>query len=537
MAADVKVVAIGDSGQLSSVRAGGWLGALTRRLGSHELREVMRQRDPRERRLLAHVHGGDPAAYVKLKADRGELRVFSGKAPSIDAEEAVIEAWAAASERYGIDQAVIVCRDNQRRLRLNELARAHLRERGRLGESVEIGRRQWALGDRVIARRNDRGRDVDNGMRGTITSIDQERDRLIVQVDSGGPRELDSHYVERHAQHAYALTGHGMQGGTVEWAAVIGQPGDFSRNWSYTALSRAREPVQIFLVAEPTRLEEEREEVAPAHRSDPPADPVALMTRRMRERDDEDLALEQLDRGQRDDHALLSRNADVAPPDLRHQLVPESDPAARPQRSISPVLIRLAQLEEELTQLYLQLTDHHVEDARTIIRLNDTIVAVEAEQQRDRKPRGLRNRAPHATRSRERERHLEHLRGQRAQLLDRTPEPDAVLARAERLRQDQHRLSAERRRLRAQAINVEIESEPPWLTATLGHEPQDGHRERWWKTAREIAGHRIDRHITHPNIALDEHDHDHALRRAITETRAMLGLDPTAADREIGHER
>ena len=53
LAAEVKVIAIGDSGQLSSVQAGGWLGALSRRLGSHELREVMRQRDPRERRLLA----------------------------------------------------------------------------------------------------------------------------------------------------------------------------------------------------------------------------------------------------------------------------------------------------------------------------------------------------------------------------------------------------------------------------------------------------------------------------------------------------
>jgi Mrp family chromosome partitioning ATPase len=58
-AAAVKVIAIGDSGQLSSVQAGGWLGSLTRRLNSHELREVMRQRDPRERQLLSHVRRGD----------------------------------------------------------------------------------------------------------------------------------------------------------------------------------------------------------------------------------------------------------------------------------------------------------------------------------------------------------------------------------------------------------------------------------------------------------------------------------------------
>ena len=63
--ADAKVVAIGDSGQLSSVQAGGWLGALTRRLGSEELRQVMRQRDPAERRALAKVHCGEPQEPVQ----------------------------------------------------------------------------------------------------------------------------------------------------------------------------------------------------------------------------------------------------------------------------------------------------------------------------------------------------------------------------------------------------------------------------------------------------------------------------------------
>ena len=69
-AARVKVIAIGDSGQLSSVQAGGWLSSLTRRLGSHELRQVMRQRDPRERQLLAQVRRGDPTNYITEKDRR-----------------------------------------------------------------------------------------------------------------------------------------------------------------------------------------------------------------------------------------------------------------------------------------------------------------------------------------------------------------------------------------------------------------------------------------------------------------------------------
>ena len=69
-AAAVKVIAIGDSGQLSSVQAGGWLGSPTERLGCHELREVMRQRDPRERQLLAHLRRGEPTDYITEKSAR-----------------------------------------------------------------------------------------------------------------------------------------------------------------------------------------------------------------------------------------------------------------------------------------------------------------------------------------------------------------------------------------------------------------------------------------------------------------------------------
>ena len=73
-AAGAKVIAIGDSGQLSSVQAGGWLGSLTQRLGSHELRDAMRQRDRRERQLLARVRHGDPTDYLAEKTARGSCR-------------------------------------------------------------------------------------------------------------------------------------------------------------------------------------------------------------------------------------------------------------------------------------------------------------------------------------------------------------------------------------------------------------------------------------------------------------------------------
>jgi ATP-dependent exoDNAse (exonuclease V) alpha subunit len=89
--AGLKVVAVGDSGQLSSVGAGGWLGGITRTLHtSFELREVIRQRDAEERRLLAQVHSGRPSDYLGFKQRTGDLQVFDGELSEI--EPALLEA-------------------------------------------------------------------------------------------------------------------------------------------------------------------------------------------------------------------------------------------------------------------------------------------------------------------------------------------------------------------------------------------------------------------------------------------------------------
>lgn len=66
-------------------------------------------------------------------------------------------------------------------------------------------------------------------------------------------------------------------------------------------------------------------------------------------------------------------------------------------------------------------------------------------------------------------------------------------------------LGAERFALREHAIGEELATRPPWLEATLGPEPQDTQlRARWAQTAREIAGHRIDNHITDSHVAFSE---------------------------------
>ena len=127
-------------------------------------------------------------------------------------------------------------------------------------------------------------------MRGTVRAIDVDKGSLTIETDASGVRELPAGYVADHAEHAYALTGHGMQGGTVEWAGVIGSPPEFTANWSYTALSRAREPTEIYVIADEDRFAAERAEIAPPDQH--ARTPLQRMAMSMRRRDDEDLALD-----------------------------------------------------------------------------------------------------------------------------------------------------------------------------------------------------------------------------------------------------
>jgi hypothetical protein len=117
--------------------------------------------------------------------------------------------------------------------------------------------------------------------------------RVVIETDAGAVRELPAAYADEHLEHAYALTGHSMQGGTVERAIVVASPRDLTAGWSYTALSRARGETRVLIV---DVHDDERSEFAPAGTPRVRSPLLARVARRMRERDDEDLALERLRR-------------------------------------------------------------------------------------------------------------------------------------------------------------------------------------------------------------------------------------------------
>ncbi len=92
-AAGSKLMIVGDHRQLGAVGPGGSLEALVdRHTGSvHALRENVRQADPEERTMLAHLRAGNVEQAVNWYADHGRIDTAAGRDQAL---EQTVAAWA-----------------------------------------------------------------------------------------------------------------------------------------------------------------------------------------------------------------------------------------------------------------------------------------------------------------------------------------------------------------------------------------------------------------------------------------------------------
>jgi AAA domain len=544
--AGAKVIAIGDSGQLPSVLAGGWLRAVGERVGALELTEVMRQRDPGERRALAALHDGLPHRYIEWATASGRIDVV--RSDRI-AEQAVGE-WVAAAAGHAAGQAVMIARDNETRARLNELARGHRSDLSDLGVERFYGGTPIAVGDRVICRHNDAHVGVDNGTRGTVRHIDASR--VVLETDSGAVRDLPASYVADHVEHAYCLTGHGMQGATVEQAVVVASPQDLTAGWSYSALSRATGATRL-LIADTDRHHADRAGHAPDD-AQPDQNRSAVMARaarRMLVRDDEDLALEQLPAaGHEDDRVLAAHRAAVIP-------VAQEAPAGRAEpNEPPPSLKRLSELREQISRLQLTLgalptrplkrIDDRDVRARDLAALRsdhqDQLAGLEPPARRfgrvrdpDAEARQLLQNAIEMD-----DRALADLAADRGRLQRELGDPDQVRSERESIENAIQQVRRDHDRLRDVLADGMIERQPEWLIGGLGQRPASARgSETWDRAARAIARFRLDHDVAGADRpfgakppATGEHrrDWDQA-SAALERAQRQLGLEHAARDR------
>lgn len=198
---DARVVLVGDPRQLPEVEAGGAFVALAKRLGAVELKENRRQREPWEREALSQLRSGSARAALEAYQAGGRLH-FANTAE--EARETMAEAWWASvqagenSMMYALRRADV---DD-----LNARARARKGAAGLLGdETLEAGGRGFAVGDRVMALKNDRSLGARNGSVSTVQSVDAVGCEVVLQ---DGTRLPAGYLRAGHLTHAYASTVH-----------------------------------------------------------------------------------------------------------------------------------------------------------------------------------------------------------------------------------------------------------------------------------------------------------------------------------------
>jgi Ti-type conjugative transfer relaxase TraA len=237
-----KVVLVGDPQQLQAIEAGAAFRAIAERCPHIEITEVRRQQESWQRDATKDLASGRTAEALQSYRDHDAIQPALTRA---QAREELIDRWDKDRLQNPDSSRIILVHTNDERHALNREARERLKLAGELGEDIslklEIGERDFAVGDRVMILKNDRGLDVKNGMLGELTQVSQTR--LALHLDNG--REVSFDLKDfAHIDYGYAATIHKAQGVTVDNTHVLATPG-LDRHSAYVALSRHREGVQL----------------------------------------------------------------------------------------------------------------------------------------------------------------------------------------------------------------------------------------------------------------------------------------------------
>ena len=245
-AAQAKVVLVGDHKQLQEIGAGGAFRGLTTRLDTQRLTENHRQREAWEKAALKELRDGDLDKALAAYQEHGRV-VMAATAPDVR-QQIVADWWAATLAGEHAQMIAARWTDVDQ---LNAIARARMTIDHRLtGPELTTAaeERTFQAGDRVLALRNDKRRDLTNGSVGTVTAVDADARTLTVQLDTGPRCEVSAKYLDGgHLAHGYATTAHKAQGLTCDRALLLGNDALY-RELGYVGLSRGRLGNHLYVV-------------------------------------------------------------------------------------------------------------------------------------------------------------------------------------------------------------------------------------------------------------------------------------------------
>jgi Ti-type conjugative transfer relaxase TraA len=243
--AHAKVVLVGDPEQLQAIEAGAPFRGIAAQHGVAELTQVRRQRQEWQRAATGDLAAGRTRQALAAYVEKGAIVAVEERA---QARSALLARWArdAKAEPKASQLVLAYTRDDVHEL--NTAVRTLRQHSGQLGKgreiATELGKREFAVHDRIRFGRNEKTLGVKNGSLGTVERIEDG----VLQVKLDGPSDtrvaVDSKFY-KHLDHGYAATVHKAQGSTVDRTYVLATP-HFDRHAAYVALSRHRETATVF---------------------------------------------------------------------------------------------------------------------------------------------------------------------------------------------------------------------------------------------------------------------------------------------------
>jgi ATP-dependent exoDNAse (exonuclease V) alpha subunit len=157
-----------------------------------------------------------------------------------------VSTWAQA-EFDSPGRNLMLAHDRHDVAELNRLAREWREQWGFISDRrITLAGTEWAIGDRMVCRRNDYALGARNGTQGTVVDLGRHAEHLDLLTDHGETIRIPAGYLG-HARHGYALTGHVSQGESVDRTFVLASPERGGAEWAYVAGSRQRHDLQVFV--------------------------------------------------------------------------------------------------------------------------------------------------------------------------------------------------------------------------------------------------------------------------------------------------
>lgn len=242
--AGAKVVLVGDPEQLQPIGPGAAFRAVLDRCWDvATLTGVRRQHEAWQRDASQQFGLGQTAAALGAYDRHGHIHMEAGRDEVVSAiSRAYIEDMAANPQ----GSRLVLAHRNKDVQALNAAIREARKAGGELDGGIEYrtaqGVREFAPGDRLLFRENNRGMGVKNGQLGTVMRA--EDGRLSVQVGGKGVIDIDTRQYTAF-DHGYAATIHKSQGATVDRVWGMASP-TMDRHLAYVLMTRHRVAVELY---------------------------------------------------------------------------------------------------------------------------------------------------------------------------------------------------------------------------------------------------------------------------------------------------